>query len=461
MASITKRTSSRGVSYKITVSMGTDAKGDQIRHYMTWKPEPGMNARQAEKKVKQVAADFERELEYGYRPDNKQTFEEYSQYVIDLKADTGNSRNTKRIKVNYREKLLPYLGHRKITDIRPMEISLALRDLSKPGKSPLKGSATALPGLRETIIAHSGTVARFWHESGISKSTIDTACSGERVSLQTADRITEMIGKPRDSLFSVNQANTSLSAATIRRIYDFLNIVFSQAEKEMIITINPVRHVDPPKFEKPQVNYFQPEQITAILKALEPECIMWKTLVHMLIVTGARRGEIIGLKWEKVDFGRGQILIDNSLQYYRGTGVEDSPTKTRKSRIVRLPAETMQILRTYRIWQLERRIMLGDQWTESPYVFTQEHGGPISPCGVNYWLNKFAKKNGLPHINPHAFRHSAASILIANGVDVVSVSKLLGHSRPSMTMDVYSHQIEEAASRATESIADTFFRKKA
>ncbi len=71
-----------------------------------------------------------------------------------------------------------------------------------------------------------------------------------------------------------------------------------------------------------------------------------------------------------------------------------------------------------------------------------------------------AKRHGLPHVNPHSFRHTAASIMIANGVDIVTVSKMLGHANPSMTTDVYSHIIEESKRKATECVADVILRKK-
>ena len=79
---------------------------------------------------------------------------------------------------------------------------------------------------------------------------------------------------------------------------------------------------------------------------------------------------------------------------------------------------------------------------------------------VNATLNAFSRHHNLPHINPHAFRHTAASIMIASGVDVVTVSKMLGHANPSMTTDTYSHIIEDAKRRATECVADVILRKK-
>ncbi len=93
-------------------------------------------------------------------------------------------------------------------------------------------------------------------------------------------------------------------------------------------------------------------------------------------------------------------------------------------------------------------------------MFTQDDGKPMHPGSIGNWLNKFSKKHGLPHINAHAFRHTVASVLIANGTDIVTVSKQLGHSKVSTTDDFYAHIIEEEKSKASECIADVMLRRK-
>ena len=120
----------------------------------------------------------------------------------------------------------------------------------------------------------------------------------------------------------------------------------------------------------------------------------------------------------------------------------------------------MALLRKYRVWYLEQQLRNGDRWNGAGYLFTKDDGSPIIPGTVNGWLDRFSKRHGLPHINPHAFRHTAASILISEGVDIVTVSKMLGHANTSMTTDVYSHIIEESKRKATECIADVMLRRK-
>lgn len=119
MASIKKIEGKTGTSYKITVTKGTDNKGKQIRHFKTWKPEKPMTARQMEKEVQRVALEFEREIELGYRPDDRQTFEQYARYVIESKERRGRAGNTIATYWGHLQKVSPFIGHMKLSEIRP------------------------------------------------------------------------------------------------------------------------------------------------------------------------------------------------------------------------------------------------------------------------------------------------------------------------------------------------------
>ena len=197
-----------------------------------------------------------------------------------------------------------------------------------------------------------------------------------------------------------------------------------------------------------------------ILEALEVEPLKWRALVHLLIVTGCRRGEILGLKWDKIDLEAGKARIDTTLLYAKDRGLYESTTKTGNIRTVGLPKETVQLLREWRKECLVLRLENGDRWHNTGYVFIRDDGQPMHPDSIAHWLRAFSERHGLPHINAHAFRHTVASVLIANGTDVVTVSKQLGHLDVSTTETFYSHIIEENKQRATECIADALLRKK-
>ncbi len=251
-----------------------------------------------------------------------------------------------------------------------------------------------------------------------------------------------------------------LSAKSILEHHRLISAVLEQAAKEGLVSFNVASRATLPKAERKEVNYFQPEQVAAIREALELEPLKWKTLVHMLLITGARRGEILGLKWQEVDFDRNQIHICNNILYRSGRGIyEDTPKTTTSNRYIVLPAETMQLLRQYRTWQNEERLRLGEYHQYQGFLFTQENGNPMHPDSITSWLTKFSKRHGLPHINAHAFRHTMASMLYFNGVDSVSISKRLGHAQVSTTADIYAHVIAEADQKNADILADIFLKK--
>ena len=119
----------------------------------------------------------------------------------------------------------------------------------------------------------------------------------------------------------------------------------------------------------------------------------------------------------------------------------------------------MQLLRQYKAWQSNERLRLGEYYHDQGFVFTQDDGSPMHPASVTGWMSKFSKRRGLPHINPHAFRHTMASILYFNSADSVSISKRLGHAQVSATVNIYAHVIEAADQKNTDILADAFLKK--
>ena len=103
----------------------------------------------------------------------------------------------------------------------------------------------------------------------------------------------------------------------------------------------------------------------------------------------------------------------------------------------------------------------GDRWQHTDYVFTTDSGNHMNPDSVTSWLADFSVRHNLPHINPPAFRHTVASVLLANGTDIVTVAAQLGHASASTTENFYAHIIEENKAKASECIADVLLRKKA
>lgn len=257
-----------------------------------------------------------------------------------------------------------------------------------------------------------------------------------------------------------NKRGGKLSNKTILEHHRLIHTVLEQAVKEGLIPFNPADRVELPKAERKEVNYFQAEEVKAIAEALQTEPIKWQTMTHLLLITGARRGEILGLKWNCIDFENNQLHICNNILYTPDRGIyEDTPKTARSNRFITVPDETIDLLKKYRLWQNQERLRLGEYYEYSGYVFTQDNGSPLHPDSVTDWLKKFSKRHNLPHINPHAFRHTMASMLYYNGVDSVSISKRLGHAQVSTTANIYAHVMEEADRRNADILADIFLKK--
>ena len=464
MASITPRKDKSGniISYTIRVFRGYDTDGNKLKPYtMTYKPDKKLTARQVEKELNKQAVQFEEQCKLGYALDTRQTFAEYAQYVIELKERSGTKHSTIRIYKDLLKRINQGIGHIKIGDIRPQHLNNLYAQLSKPGLRDEPGKAVAKVDIAALIRKNGYTFKSFAEKAGIAENTTAKAAHGETIAEEVAVKIAAALSMDIHRLFNVTRNMEPLSNKTIVEHHRFISVVLGQAEKECLIMYNPARKATPPKAPTKEANYFDIEYIEKIRDCLENEPIKWKAAVHLLLITGARRGEILGLKWDKVDWTNNQIYICNNLLYSAERGLYEDTTKTAQStRYIKLPIETMELLREYRSWYLKQQSDCGDKWQHSNFLFVQENGAPMAPSTLTMYCKKFSEKYGLPHINPHAFRHTMVSVLYFNGVDSISISRRLGHSKVSTTTDKYGHIMRKADEAAADCIADVILRKK-
>lgn len=463
MANIQERRDKTGklISYSVRVHRGRGADGKQLKPYTaTFEVLPTWTEKSARKKAEAFAATFERDCREGVKSDSRQKFAAYCDYVIELKEQRGVKHSTI---IRYRElteRIYPAIGHIKLKDLRADHLNSLYTQLSKAGVKKTGGRAVAKIDLVAALKEKKIKQARIAERSGCSTSTISAAVRGDSVSTKTAQAIADALGVKLDAAFTTIADSDKLSAKTVVEYHRLISTVLEQGVKDGLVPFNVAARATPPKADRKKVNYFQPETVAAIRDALEAEPMKWKVLTHLFLITGARRGEIVGLKWSMVDFERSKIHICNNLLYSADIGIYEDTAKTEKSdRFVTLPLETMQLLKQYRAWQAEERLKLGEYYHDLGYLFTKDDGTPIHPDSVTGWLDKFSKRHGLPHVNPHAFRHTMASMLYFNGVDSVSISKRLGHAQVSTTADIYAHVIEEADQRNADILSDIFLKK--
>ena len=463
MANIQERRDKSGmlISYSIRVHRGRGPDGKQLKPWTaTFEVSPTWTEKSARKKAEAFAATFEKECKEGTANDTRLKFSAYCDYVIELKEKRGLKHSTV---VRYKEltsRIYPAIGHLRLRDLRVDHLNDLYTKLGEKGGKSTTAKAKAKIDLAKLLKEKKVTRAKISADTGLAPSTVGIAIRGASVSVETASAVCDALGLKLEKAFLTVEENAALSSKTVIEHHRLIHTVLEQAVKEGLIPFNPASRADLPKAEKKEVNYFSSATVEGIRDALEKEPMKWKVLTHLFLITGARRGEILGLKWSAVDWKGNRVHIVNSILYSADRGIyEDTPKTETSIRWVTLPGETMALLRSWRMQQDGDRLKLGDYYHDQGFVFAQDTGEPMHPDSVTDWMKKFSERHGLPHINPHAFRHTMASMLYFNGVDSVSISKRLGHAQVSTTANIYAHVMEEADQRNADILADVFLKK--
>jgi len=313
----------------------------------------------------------------------------------------------------------PAIGHLRLNDIRPQHLNALYADLAKPGVCASADRCLAMPSLNEHRIKKKLSYDVIAKCAGIGSSTVAAACKGKTITLANAEAIARVFNEKVDRFFFIEHIEKTLAPKTILEYHRLIRTILAQAEKEMLVPYNAAAKAVPPKVPRKDIGCFQPTDVAEILGALEGESLKWRVIVNLLIVTGCRRGEIAGLTWDKVDLETNRLIIDTSLLYSPSRGTYIDTTKTGNSRTLFIPAETTELLREY---QREQDIMkTWDRIHNTGFLFTKENGEPMNPDTITKWLSTFADRHNLPHIHPHQFRHTVASVLIGNGTDIITV----------------------------------------
>lgn len=250
-----------------------------------------------------------------------------------------------------------------------------------------------------------------------------------------------------------------LAPKTILEHHRLIHVIFAQAKKEGAVRLNIAETATPPVVKMKEAEFFEIEDVLKIIECLKDEPLKWQCITHLLIASGARRGEIMALKWSAVDFKKNEIKISANLLYASDRGVYEDTPKTGESRYVTIAPDVMRLLAEHRRQQAFARFQMGAEWVDTGYCFTQANGKAMHPDSITDWLSKFSQKHNLPHIHPHKFRHTQASILYAEGIDPVTISKRLGHKQVSTTQNIYAHMVAKADAEANEAVASVLYKK--
>ena len=366
-------------SYRLTVSEGFDLNGKPMIHRKT--------VHGTKKDAEVELAKFVTEVQNGFVIDGKSL--KFSEFVEVWKRDYGSKElaptTYKRYCRMLETRLLPYFGHFYINKIKPTDImkfyDLLEKDTQLVRKKGNNGSKTKKPLSGKTILEH----------------------------------------------------------------HRLLRAMLHKAVYWQLIVSNPAERVQPPKARKPKRKSYDDEQTKILLENLEllsSEDTKYKVAIIITVFTGVRLGELMGLEWQDVDFKNGIISINRSSQYLSDMGVFTKVPKTESSiREIAIPEFIISLLEEYKLWYEEQKSIYGELWTNSDRLFVQADGKPMHPSTISKWFVKYVGQIGLPVINFHGLRHTNASLLVAQNVDIAVISARLGHAQISTTLDFYVHPL--------------------
>ncbi|WP_024834219.1 site-specific integrase [Ruminiclostridium josui] len=447
MATVTKR----GNSYKITVSCGYDLNGKQIRQHMTWTPAPGMTARQIEKELERQKVLFEEQVKCTTTHDGNIRLKEFTDKFLkdyayqNLKAKTAFGYEKRMEVINQA------IGHIKLKDLKPGHIASFYSNLQEEGMRA-RELATIKIDFSKWLKEHNMTMAAMAEKTGVSLWVFKKLKNGESIARDCTKPIAEVMGMEVNQLFTPKKDMTPLAAGTIHTFHRVLSAVLFRAVKWGYIQSNPAARADLPSIANRRAAYLDEPDARRLLELLKDEPIKWRTIVTFDLLSGLRRGELAGLRWQDVNSEEQTIIIRQTSNYLPGKGVYvDTPKTTTSNRPLKLSRSAFLLLMEYKRWQDDQRDALGDAWKDKDgRIFTTDDGAPMFPDSITQWFSKFVKRTGLPKVTVHSLRHTYASLMISDGVPLVVVSHQLGHAQTSTTANIYAHVIVSAEARAAQ-----------
>ncbi len=255
-----------------------------------------------------------------------------------------------------------------------------------------------------------------------------------------------------DRFYSLMQ-KSGVGVRTIRINHSVLHRALNQAIKRGLIGRNPADGVTVPRQVQAEMKIWEESEITRFLIAIKGN--RNEALFHLALKTGMRQGELLGLKWSDLDWTKGILRVQRQVQRINNKGFLFSEPKTRAGRrSIQLGEFTLQVLREHYKRQGLEKALAGDRWAENDLVFPSSVGTPIDQRNLQRTYASLVKKAGVQKIRFHDLRHTAASVMLNHGIPVIVVSRILGHSRPSITLDIYGHLIHDMQVEAARIMDD-------
>ena len=245
----------------------------------------------------------------------------------------------------------------------------------------------------------------------------------------------------------------NLSASTVTQLHNVFKQALNHAVMDGILQRNPAEYIKPPKKVRAK---FEAWELETILEFLELTAdTRYGHFYKFAVLTGMRRSEICGLKWNDIKLSDGYLNVVRTLQYIKGRGMIEQPPKSfRSDRAVRLSPDVIDLLHSIKGKQMLHQVAIGDHWQGSDYVFTNVDGSPLNGDSVTQEFKRLVRKHNLPDMKLHGLRHAFASLALSADVNPKIVSETLGHSTTAITLNIYSHILKPKEAEAVNSVAN-------
>ena len=240
-----------------------------------------------------------------------------------------------------------------------------------------------------------------------------------------------------------------LSPRSVQYHRSILGKALNEAVSTGLIQVNVAKAVRPPRLEARSIPSLVQDDIHRLLDAIDES--PYRVAFRLLLYTGLRRGEALGLRWRDVDVDMSQLYVTQALYRLKdGTYIVKEPKTNRSRRCVDIPPSLAILLRQHRNAQEAQRVVLGKPLTENDLVFQRSTGDPLDPEVISKAFSRLLKRAGLPHLRLHDLRHIHATLLLKDGIHPKIVSERLGHASIAITLDTYSHVVPGLQKAAAE-----------
>lgn len=448
------------ISYRLIASGKDPYSGRHKNYTRTWKiPTHLKTKKEIEHALSKAKYEFEEEvqkLSMGVCTiENNVLFGDFAkQWLENILIRNNDSFSHYNCAKQHLQVILPFFKDCQLKNIGPNLIQTFYDQLS--ASTYEKQVIVVKKSIKELFVDKKLNQQKMSEDIGINRLTLRLASNiGNKVSSATAKAICDYFNVPMSKYFETTVETKKYSRATMLGIRTTLVMILSEAKRRMLIEHNYAtkEYTRGVSGSVKKITVLSEDEARRLVKCLINEKdLRIKTAISIFLFLGLRKGEVAGLCFDDINFENNTISINRNCIYAgKEFGIKIKSPKTKSSkRTICVPTLLMDILKEYSIWWNEQKILHGDLWENSKFLFLQDNGQVINPCTLAQWVTKFEIKNGFEHIPCHWLRHSATSLMLNSGVPLKVVSKILGHSSEAFTLQIYTHILDGQEEQASK-----------